>query len=174
MARPANGCELVLSSRVAVKTTIVRRNVIAASIAKPWKGEMRGPKVRAAGRIVLSRDAGKLRFLNIQDWTGNIQLLVGKAQVGEANWALAECFDLGDIVGASGMLAYTKTGELSVKVANLRLLAKSLRPLPDKFHGLADVEQRYRQRYVDLIVTRESRRVFELRSAVIRHMRQWL
>ena len=83
-------------------------------------------------------------------------------------------WDVGDIVGAEGTLMRTKTGELSVKVDALRLITKSLRPLPDKWHGLADVEQRYRQRYVDLIVTPESRRVFELRSAMIRFMRQWL
>jgi lysyl-tRNA synthetase class 2 len=81
---------------------------------------------------------------------------------------------VGDIVGAEGLLMRTKTGELSVRVDQLRLLTKSLRPLPDKFHGLADVEQRYRQRYVDLIVTEEARRTFILRSKIIRSMRQWL
>jgi lysyl-tRNA synthetase, class II len=81
---------------------------------------------------------------------------------------------VGDIVGAEGVLMRTKTGELSVRVDNLRLLTKSLRPLPDKFHGLADVEQRYRQRYVDLIVTEEARRTFMLRSKIIGYMRQWL
>src|SRR5438067_1014018 len=76
------------------------------------KGEIHGPKVRAAGRIVLSRDAGKLRFVDIQDWTGKIQLFIGKAQVGEQNWALSENFDLGDIIGIDGELRYTKMGEL--------------------------------------------------------------
>ena len=80
--------------------------------------------MRAAGRIVLSRDAGKLRFINIQDWTGNIQLLVGKAQVGDESWALAECFDLGDIIGVDGKLAYTKTGELTIFAEKLHFLTK--------------------------------------------------
>src|SRR3954470_5108033 len=78
------------------------------------KGEWSGPKVRAAGRIMLLRDAGKLKFINIQDWTGNIQLMVGKAQVGDESWSLAENFDLGDIIGVDGKLAYTKTGELTI------------------------------------------------------------
>jgi lysyl-tRNA synthetase class 2 len=114
------------------------------------KGEMNGPKVRAAGRIVLSRDAGKLRFVNIQDWTGNLQLLIGKAQVGEENWALAECFDLGDIIGVDGELRYTKTGELTIFAAKLHFLTKSVAPPPDKHAGLADPELRQRMRYLDL------------------------
>jgi lysyl-tRNA synthetase class 2 len=138
------------------------------------KGEMRGPKVRAAGRIVLSRDAGKLRFLNIQDWTGNIQLLVGKAQVGEANWALAECFDLGDIVGASGMLAFTKTGELSIFVEELTILTKCVAPPPDKHAGLADPELRQRMRYLDLAYTDGVRERFLQRTKVVQSIRSTL
>jgi lysyl-tRNA synthetase class 2 len=138
------------------------------------KGEMRGPKVRAAGRIVLSRDAGKLRFLNIQDWTGNIQLLVGKAQVGEANWNLAECFDLGDIVGASGMLAFTKTGELSIFVEELTILTKCVAPPPDKHAGLADPELRQRMRYLDLAYTDGVRERFLQRTKVVQSIRSTL
>jgi lysyl-tRNA synthetase class 2 len=138
------------------------------------KGEMRGPKVRAAGRIVLSRDAGKLRFLNIQDWTGNIQLLVGKAQVGEANWNLAECFDLGDIVGASGMLAFTKTGELSIFVEELTILTKCVAPPPDKHAGLADPELRQRMRYLDLAYTEGVRERFLQRTKVVQSIRSTL
>src|SRR4029078_11198080 len=106
------------------------------------KGEWSGPKVRAAGRIMLSRDAGKLKFINIQDWTGNIQLLVGKAQVGDESWQLSECFDLGDIIGVDGKLAYTKTGELTIFAEKLHFLTKSVSPPPEKHAGLADPELR--------------------------------
>jgi lysyl-tRNA synthetase class 2 len=130
-------------------------------------------RVAVAGRIMLKRGQGKVSFVQIQDVSGRLQLFVQANALGEVYDAF-KSWDIGDIVGAEGQLMRTKTGELSVKVDVLRLLSKSLRPLPDKFHGLADVEQRYRQRYVDLIVTPESRRVFELRSAMIRFMRQWL
>ncbi len=130
-------------------------------------------EVSVAGRIVLKRGQGKVSFVQIQDMSGRIQLFIQANALGETYDAF-KSWDTGDIIGAQGPLMRTKTGELSVKVQNLRLLTKSLRPLPDKWHGLADVEQRYRQRYVDLIVTPEARRVFELRSRVIGFMRQWL
>jgi len=131
-------------------------------------------RVKIAGRILSKRDAGKLAFLHIQDMTGRIQLFTQINAVGEATYKALKSWDIGDIVAAEGPLMRTKTGELSVKVEKLRLLTKALRPLPDKFHGLSDVEQRYRQRYVDLIVTPESRRAFELRSRMIGFIRQWL
>ena len=130
--------------------------------------------VKVSGRMLSRRDTGKLAFVHIQDMSGRIQLFIQVNGIGEDAYRAFKGWDIGDIVGAEGLLMRTRTGELSVKVQSLRLLVKSLRPLPDKFHGLSDVEQRYRQRYVDLIVTPESRRVFELRSAMIRHMRQWL
>jgi lysyl-tRNA synthetase class 2 len=130
-------------------------------------------RVAVAGRLVLKRVQGKVSFAQIQDVSGRIQLFIHQGTLGDVYEAF-KGWDVGDIVGAEGALMRTKTGELSVKVDVLRLLAKSLRPLPDKFHGLSDVEQRYRQRYVDLIVTPEARRVFVLRSAMIRFMRQWL
>ncbi|MEO7326128.1 MAG: lysine--tRNA ligase [Dokdonella sp.] len=126
-----------------------------------------------AGRLLAKRVMGKASFVQIQDVSGRLQLFLQQSTLGDTYEAF-KGWDVGDIVGAQGLLTRTKTGELSVKADTLRLLTKSLRPLPDKFHGLADVEQRYRQRYVDLIVTPESRRVFELRSSVIRFMRQWL
>jgi lysyl-tRNA synthetase class 2 len=138
------------------------------------KGEMSGPKVRAAGRIVLSRDAGKLRFINIQDWTGNIQAMVGKAQVGDASWALAECFDLGDIVGVDGKLAYTKTGELTIFAEKLHILSKSLAQPPDKHAGLADPELRQRMRYLDLAYTDGVRERFMARTKVVQSIRSTL
>ena len=130
-------------------------------------------RVRVAGRIMAKRIMGKASFAQIQDLGGRIQLFLQQAALGDAYEAF-KGWDVGDIVGAEGTLMRTKTGELSVKADALRLITKSLRPLPDKWHGLADVEQRYRQRYVDLIVTPESRRVFELRSRMIRFIRQWL
>ena len=130
-------------------------------------------RVRVAGRMMVKRGQGKVSFVHIQDQTGRIQLFVHQGTLGETYDAF-KGWDVGDIVGAEGLLMRTKTGELSVRVDQLRLLTKSLRPLPDKFHGLADVEQRYRQRYVDLIVTEEARRTFVLRSRIIGYMRQWL
>jgi len=130
-------------------------------------------RVKVAGRMLFRRGMGKASFVQIQDMTGRIQLFVQANAVGDSYDAL-KSWDIGDIVAAEGPLMRTKTGELSVKADKLRLLTKALRPLPDKWHGLSDVEQRYRQRYVDLIVTPESRRAFELRSRVIGFMRQWL
>ena len=130
-------------------------------------------RVKVAGRIVLKRVQGKVSFVQLQDFTGRIQLFVHQGTVGEVYDAF-KGWDVGDIVGAEGVLMRTKTGELSVRVDHLRLLTKSLRPLPDKFHGLADVEQRYRRRYVDLIVTEDARRTFAQRSQIIGFMRQWL
>eukprot|EP01136_Pigoraptor_vietnamica_P045883 Opistho-1_new@24427 len=107
--------------------------------------------VSVAGRLMLKRVMGKASFGTLQDATGRIQLFVTKDAVGEEAYADFKHLDMGDIVGAEGQLFKTKTGELSVRVTTLRLLTKSLRPLPDKFHGMADQEQKYRQRYVDLI-----------------------
>jgi lysyl-tRNA synthetase class 2 len=144
--------------------------------AEKWTAEAieaQPRRVAVAGRIVLRRIQGKVSFVQLQDGTGRIQLFIHQGTLGEPYEAF-KGWDVGDIVGAEGMLMRTKTGELSVKVDALRLLTKSLRPLPDKFHGLSDVEQRYRQRYVDLIVTEESRRAFALRSKIIGFIRTWL
>ncbi|RDY68103.1 lysine--tRNA ligase [Lysobacter soli] len=144
--------------------------------AETWTAEAleaKGQRVAIAGRILLKRVMGKASFVQIQDESGRIQLFLQANVLGEVYDAF-KGWDVGDIVGAQGTLTRTKTGELSVKVDVLRLLTKSLRPLPDKFHGLADVEQRYRQRYVDLIVSPEAREVFVKRSKIIRAMRAWL
>ncbi|UTA53001.1 lysine--tRNA ligase [Lysobacter soli] len=135
--------------------------------------EAKGQRVAIAGRILLKRVMGKASFVQIQDESGRIQLFLQANVLGEVYDAF-KGWDVGDIVGAQGTLTRTKTGELSIKADVLRLLTKSLRPLPDKFHGLADVEQRYRQRYVDLIVSPEAREVFVKRSKIIRAMRAWL
>lgn len=112
-----------------------------------------GPKVRAAGRIILQRKKGKLIFIDIWDWTGKIQVLIGASQVGEKNWELAQCFDLGDIVGIDGELRKTRTGELSIFAENLYFLSKSIETPPAKFHGLTDPDLRSRMRYMDLVHT---------------------
>ncbi len=131
-------------------------------------------RVKVAGRMVLKRVQGKVSFVQLQDFSGRIQLFVRLGTLAEDVYGAFKGWDVGDIVGAEGTLMRTHTGELTVRVDSLRLLTKSLRPLPDKFHGLADVEQRYRQRYVDLIVTEQSRRTFAQRSKIIGFIRQWL
>ncbi len=136
--------------------------------------EALGRRVRVAGRLLAKRQMGKASFAQVQDMSARLQLFLQQAALGDEAYAAFKGWDVGDIIGAEGVLTRTKTGELSIKVDRLRLLTKSLRPLPDKWHGLADVEQRYRQRYVDLVVTEEARRVFKLRSAVIGRIRQWL
>jgi lysyl-tRNA synthetase, class II len=130
-------------------------------------------RVRVGGRLMSKRVMGKVAFAHIADRTGRIQLFLQSASGAETYEAFLAC-DVGDIVGAQGMLFRTKTGELSVRVAMLRLLVKSLRPLPDKWHGLADVDLRYRRRYVDLIVSERSREVFRTRTRVIRWLRDFL
>ena len=135
--------------------------------------EAEGARVAIAGRMLLKRVMGKASFVQIQDESGRVQLFLQANALGETYEAF-KGWDVGDILAAEGTLTRTRTGELSVRADSLRLLTKSLRPLPDKFHGLADVEQRYRQRYVDLIVSPEAREVFVKRSKIIRAMREWL
>jgi len=131
-------------------------------------------QVSIAGRMVLKRVQGKASFATVQDTSGRLQLWINDEGVGADAHEAFKHWDLGDIVAAEGTLFRTMKGELSVRVAGLRLLAKSLRPLPDKFHGLADQEQRYRQRYVDLIVNEESRRTFVARSTAISAVRSFM
>ncbi|MEH7380082.1 lysine--tRNA ligase [Bacillus sp. JJ1533] len=130
--------------------------------------------VTIAGRIMTKRGKGKAGFTHIQDLTGQIQLYVRLDAVGEEQYELFNIADLGDIVGVSGTVFKTKVGELSIKVTSFEILSKALRPLPDKFHGLKDVEQRYRQRYLDLIMSPESKETFITRSKIIRAMRRYL
>jgi lysyl-tRNA synthetase class 2 len=129
--------------------------------------------VAVAGRMMLKRVMGKASFATLQDMSGRIQLYVTNDVSGEAQHAAFKHWDLGDILGAQGTLFRTRTGELTLKATGVRLLAKSLRPLPEKFHGLADQELRYRQRYVDLIVNPDTRRVFEVRARLIQSMREF-
>ena len=130
--------------------------------------------VQVAGRIMSKRGMGKAIFCHIQDDKGQIQLYIRKDAVSEQEFADFRKYDIGDIIGVSGYVFTTKTGEISVHVTQVTLLAKSLRPLPEKFHGMTNTELKYRQRYVDLIMSADSRRNFEIRSAFIRHVRRYL
>ncbi|WEG12703.1 lysine--tRNA ligase [Pullulanibacillus sp. KACC 23026] len=136
--------------------------------------EEKNIEVTLAGRVMTKRGKGKAGFAHIQDQTGKIQIYVRMDAVGEEQYELFNTIDIGDIVGITGTAFKTKVGELSVKVTNFQLLSKSLRPLPDKFHGLKDIEQRYRQRYVDLIMNKESQETFILRSRILHYMREYL
>ncbi|ADV04710.1 lysine--tRNA ligase [Staphylococcus pseudintermedius] len=127
-----------------------------------------------AGRIMTKRGKGKAGFAHVQDLSGQIQIYVRKDQVGDAQFGIWNTADLGDIVGVEGIMFKTNTGELSVKAKSFKLLSKALRPLPDKHHGLQDIEQRYRQRYLDLITNEESTQTFINRSRILQEMRNYL
>lgn len=135
---------------------------------------MEGQKISVAGRLMSKRGMGKAVFCDLQDSMGRIQLYVRIDELGEEPFAQFKKSDIGDIVGAQGEVFRTKRGEISVKASKVTLLSKSLLPLPEKFHGLTDVEIRYRQRYVDLIMNPEVRRTFEVRTQFIRHIRNFL
>jgi len=137
-------------------------------------GEEIGPQVRAAGRILLQRDKGKLRFIDIQDWTGRIQLFVGQRQVGEEDFELAGLFDLGDLIGVDGRLGRTNTGELTIFAERLHFLTKSIEPPPAKHLGLVDAELRQRRRYVDLAYNEGVLERFRHRTEIVRSIRQTL
>ncbi len=132
------------------------------------------PAVNLAGRIMANRTMGKLSFLDIRDGSGKIQLLFHKDHLNEETLKLFKDLDIGDIIGVSGRLVRTRTGEPTVDVASLTLLSKSLHPLPEKWHGLSDVDMRYRQRYLDLIANTEVKEIFRVRSQVITAIRQFL
>jgi lysyl-tRNA synthetase class 2 len=157
------------------KPTHAIREVLAAGARITEDTEAgQGQTYTIAGRVMFLRKMGKASFLQIQDETGRLQLYVKRDVVGEEPYALFKKLDIGDIAGFSGTLFRTKTGELTLQAATLRLVTKSLRPLPEKFHGLTDVETRYRQRYVDLIVNPEVRDTFRKRVEIIRLIRDFL
>lgn len=131
-------------------------------------------QVTIAGRMMTKRGKGKAGFAHIQDVSGQIQLYVRQDEIGEEAYELYKNIDLGDIVGVTGVMFKTNVGELSIKVSEFQLLTKALRPLPEKYHGLKDIEQRYRQRYLDLITNQESKDTFVLRSKIIQEMRNYL
>ncbi len=136
--------------------------------------EERGPRVRAAGRIILQRPTGKLIFLNIRDWTGDIQIFLGKKQVGAENWELARCLDLGDLVGVDGELKRTRTGELTIFADDLHFLCKSIETPPEKHKGLRDPELRQRLRYLDLIHSEGVLERFVRRTRIVHSIRTTL
>ncbi len=131
-------------------------------------------EVSVAGRIMAHRKMGKISFLDIQDGSGKLQLMIDKKSLDDANVELLKDLDIGDIIGASGKLFFTKSGEPTVLVGDFTLLSKSLHPLPEKWHGLQDVDTRYRQRYLDLIANPETKETFKARSQVIAAIRQFL
>lgn len=136
--------------------------------------EEKAVHVVTAGRLMAKRRKGKAGFADIRDFEGKIQLYIRKDNVGDEQYDLFKHIDIGDFVGVEGTVFKTRVGELSVKVTHFSILTKSLRPLPDKFHGLKDVEQRYRQRYLDLIVNPDVRKTFVLRSKIVQTIRDYL
>lgn len=139
------------------------------------KEELEENKVYAtiAGRIITKRDMGKIAFCNLQDRDGNMQIYIRKDTIGEEAYSVFKLSDIGDIIGVTGEVMRTNTGELSIKVSEYTHLTKALRPLPEKYHGLQDVEERYRRRYVDLIVNESSRKTAINRSRIIREMQNY-
>src|SRR5690625_3722769 len=131
-------------------------------------------EVTVAGRVMTKRGKGKVSFTHIQDVSDQIQLYVRKDEIGEASYEIFKTVDIGDIIGVTGVMFKTNVGELSIQATKFELLSKSLRPLPEKYHGLQDIELRYRKRYLDLITNNESKETFIKRSKIIQLMRQYL
>ncbi len=157
-----------------------RRNVVAGELHAEYgekdgaELEARNVRVKVAGRMMTRRIMGKASFCHLQDMSGQIQLYVTRDALGEKAYEEFKKWDIGDILGAEGTLFKTKTGELSVKADGVRLLAKSLRPLPEKYHGLTDTETRYRQRYLDLIMNEVARNTFRVRTRIVNYIRDFL
>ena len=157
-----------------------RRDALASEILSTYDEldrealQERAVTVHVAGRLMVKRLMGKTNFIKIQDSSGQIQAMVGRDNFDSEVFKAFKSWDIGDIVGLKGTLFKTRTDEVTVDVSEMRLLTKSLRPLPEKFHGLSDQEQRYRQRYVDLIMNDDSRQVFMLRTRLVNHVRQFL
>ncbi|TCK18405.1 lysyl-tRNA synthetase class II [Thiogranum longum] len=157
-----------------------RRDSLAAELHAQYDAtdeaelEANPVRVKVAGRMMGKRVMGKASFAHIQDMSGRLQLFVQRDTLPEGNYQDFKGWDIGDIISAEGVLFKTRTGELSVRVDALRILTKSLRPLPEKFHGLTDQEIRYRQRYLDLIMNQESRDTFIVRSRIVQFIREFL
>ena len=160
--------------------TDFRRNVMTGELHAEYGDkdnayfEANPRRVSVAGRMMAKRVMGKASFAQLQDMSGRIQVFMQRDALPEGVYTAFKTWDIGDILGAEGVMFRTKTGELSVKVDTLRLLTKSLRPLPEKFHGLADQEIRYRQRYLDLIMNDVSRNTFRMRTAIVNYIRSFL
>ena len=146
----------------------------SGNIAEVREKFAEGEVLRAAGRITAHRDMGKSHFVDLRDATGRVQVYVHAKEVGAELMETFALLDLGDFIGVEGACFITKTGEPTLKVSSLQVLSKSLRPLPEKWHGLQDVETRYRQRYLDLLTNEQSRAVFEKRITIMREIRRFL
>ena len=146
----------------------------SGSIAEVRHAFKEGESLRAAGRITAHRDMGKSHFVDLRDATGRIQAYFHEKEIGAAAMEIFNLLDLGDFIGVEGVCFLTKTGEPTLKVRKFEVLAKSLRPPPEKWHGLQDVEARYRQRYVDLVANEQSRETFQKRIAIVREIRRFL
>jgi lysyl-tRNA synthetase class 2 len=146
----------------------------SGSIAEVREKFKEGETLRTAGRITAHRDMGKSHFLDLRDATGRIQIYLQAKEIGPEAMEIFNLLDLGDFIGVEGTCFLTKTGEPTLKVRSFQVLAKSLRPLPEKWHGLQDVEARYRQRYLDLLTNEQSRENFGKRIAIVREMRRFL
>ena len=154
--------------------TILAVDADGKTITPGWDTIPADKYVSVAGRMMSKRVMGKASFCNIQDRDGRMQVYVSRNDLGDDAYAEFKHMDIGDIVGIKGFVFKTKTGELSIHAHELTLLAKSLQPLPEKFHGLTDTEIRYRQRYVDLVMNEEVKETFKKRSAIIREIRNFL
>lgn len=171
---------LLLDNDIALYPNDFRRDTEIQSILGKY-GETDGEVLEKtdveftiAGRVVSYRSFGKVTFFHIQDTSASIQVYAARDELGTDEYQLFKKTDIGDIVGVTGALFRTKTGELTVKTKHFQLVTKSMRPLPEKYHGLKDVETRYRQRYVDLIVTPRTKEIFQARTAIIRELRNIL
>ncbi len=156
-----------------VRTHLAQEIITEFSELENEELEAKGIEVSIAGRIMTKRGKGKAGFAHIKDVSGQIQIYVRKDAIGEDAYELFKIADLGDIVGIKGVVFKTKVGELSIKVNEFTFLTKSLRPLPEKYHGLKDIEERYRKRYLDLITSEESQKTFIARSRIIQAMRRY-
>src|SRR6195256_5419646 len=146
----------------------------SGSIAEVRRAFKEGDSLRAAGRITAHRDMGKSHFVDLRDATGRIQVYIHAKEVGAEVIEMFKLVDLGDFIGVEGTCFLTKTGEPTLKVRTLEILGKSLRPMPEKWHGLQDVEARHRQRYLDLLTNEQSRSVFEKRIVILREIRNFM
>ena len=165
--------ELVQNGRNPFEITKYNQTHTSAEIKDNFE-ELEGKRVSVAGRIMSKRGMGKVAFVHVQDFDGQIQLFVKRALLGDDEYAIFKKYDIGDIVGAEGEVFKTQAGEVSVRADKVTLLSKSLRPLPEKFHGMTNTDMRYRQRYIDLIMNRDVKDVFVKRSKIISSIRNYL
>lgn len=165
--------ELVQNGRNPFEITKYNQTHTSAEIKDNFE-ELEGKRVSVAGRIMSKRGMGKVAFVHVQDFDGQIQLFVKRDLLGDDEYAIFKKYDIGDIVGAEGEVFKTQAGEVSVRADKVTLLSKSLRPLPEKFHGMTNTDMRYRQRYIDLIMNRDVKDVFVKRSRIISSIRNYL